>query len=139
MTSSGTELKSRILAEMTVQYGSSLEKNFDLAKQFVKITSEGSIDVLVKDRVSGPERILLYLIGKLYAKESGLANTIEVGNEELMKELGIPEGSLNPWLTELRATNKVKTTRRDGKASHTVSASVVEPTLLEVQRKIQGK
>src|SRR2546428_11978048 len=93
-----TDLKKKILSEMTVEYSGNLEKNFDLAKQFIRITREGTIDVLVKSKVGGTEQLLLYLIGKMYAKEAGLAASDEVGSNELMQELGIPVGSLMPWL-----------------------------------------
>ena len=95
-------LKKRIIDEMTVDYSSALEKNFDLAKQFVRITKEGKLDILFKEKLTGKEQVMLYLIGKLYAKEAGLSTTDDVGNKELMDELGIPEGSVLPWLKGLR-------------------------------------
>ena len=87
-------LKERIIDEMTVNHSDALEKHFNLAKQFIRITKEGKVDVLVKEKVSGIEAVLLYLIGKLYAKEAELVPTDDVGSKELMNELGIPEGSL---------------------------------------------
>ena len=74
--------KKRILEEMTVDYANALEKNFDLAKQFIKITQEGKVDIdeNIKDKISGKEKILLYLIGKLYAKEAGFSPTDDVSN-----------------------------------------------------------
>jgi hypothetical protein len=105
-------LKKKILAEMSVDFSSNLEKNFDLAKQFVQITKDGKIDVLVREKVSGKEQILLYLLGKMYAKEAGLAPTDEVGNDELEKELQIKVGSLLPWLKNLRESNKIKQINR---------------------------
>ena len=65
------ELKKRIIEEMTVDYSNALEKIFDLAKQFIRITKDGKVFILFKDKLSGKEQILLYLIGKLYAKEAG--------------------------------------------------------------------
>ena len=90
-------LKQKIINEMTVDYFNTLEKNFDLAKQFIRITKEGKVDILQKDMLNGTELISLYLIGKLYAKEAGFSATDDVGNSELMNELGIPKGSLLPW------------------------------------------
>ncbi|MEM3449824.1 MAG: hypothetical protein QXP38_13325 [Nitrososphaerota archaeon] len=130
-------LKKKILEEMTVNHTANLEKNFDLAKQFIRITKEGKVDVLVKDRVSGKEQIMLYLIGKIYAKEAGLAETDEVGNDELMKELGIPVGSLLPWLKELRDMNKIRQIRREKKVYHTVPINQIEDVLTALERKVK--
>lgn len=95
-------LKERILKEMTIDYKRILESNFDLAKQFIKLTKQGNVEILVKDETTGKEKILLYLIGKLYSFEAGLSETKEVGNDELMENLKIPQGSLLPWLKSLR-------------------------------------
>ncbi|MEM4258591.1 MAG: hypothetical protein QXL17_05505 [Candidatus Thermoplasmatota archaeon] len=132
-------LKQRIMTEMTVDYSNALEKNFDVAKQFVRITRDGKVDVLFKDKLNGTEQILLYLIGKLYAKEAGFTPTDDVGNKELLNELGIPEGSLLPWLKELRDSNKIKTTKKGKIASHSVSINLVEKILQNIERKIKKK
>jgi hypothetical protein len=131
------DLGRRIAGEMTVSYSSALEKNFDLAKQFIGITREGKVDILVKEKLNGEEKILLYLIGKLYAKEAGFTATAEVGNEELLGELGIPEGSLFPWLKDLRDENKIKQVRRGRHAYHVIRINLVERTLKSVEGKIK--
>ncbi len=129
-------LKRKIIEEMTVDYGSSLEKNFDLAKQLIRITKDGKIDVLSKDKLIGEECILLYLIGKLYAKEAELTPTDDAGNKELMDELGVPKGSLLPWLKELRDENKIKRTTKGRFTYHTVALNIVEKTLKEILKKV---
>lgn len=131
------DLKKKILSEMTVDYSNNLEKNFNLAKQLVRITSEGLVDVMVKDKVTGPQQIQLYLIGKLYAKQAELATTDEVGNRELMEQLGIPEGSLLPWLKELRDKNKIRQVRRERNVYHSVPVNLIENTLKIIQKKVQ--
>ena len=139
MTETKEDLKKKVLSEMTVDYSSNLEKNFPLAKQFVRITSEGLVDVLIKDKVSGPEQILLYLVGKMYAKEGGLATTDEVGNRELMEQLGIPKGSLLPWLKELRDKNKIRQVRRERNVYHSVPVNLIESTLQTIEKKVRKK
>lgn len=129
-------LKERISEEMTVDYSSALEKNFDLAKQFIRITKDGKVDILDKEKLTGEEEILLYLIGKLYAKEAGFAATAEVGNKELLDELGIPEGSLFPWLKYLRDENRIKQVKRGRYAYHVIPPNLVEKTLKNAERKI---
>ncbi len=137
MTGKNENLKKRIHEEMTVDYSNSLEKNFDLAKQFIRITKEGKIDVIIKDKVGGKEQLLLYMIGKLYAKEAGFLPTDDVGNNELMDELGIPIGSLLPWLKILRDGNKIKQIKKGKNVHHVISISIVEKTLKAVEKKIE--
>lgn len=130
-------LKEKISEEMTIDYSSALEKNFDLAKQFIAITKTGKVDILVKDKVNGEEQILLYLIGKLYAKEVGFTPVEEVSNKELLEELGVPEGSLLPWLKDLRDTNKIKQVKRGRYTYHFIPPNLVERTLKSIERKIK--
>lgn len=134
-------LKRKIIEEMTVDYGNALEKNFDLAKQLIRITKDGKIDILFKDKLTGKESISLYLIGKLYAKEAELTPTNDAGNKELMDELGVPRGSVLPWLKELRDENKIKTITKGKFAYHTIALNVVEKTLKETLKKVskEGK
>ena len=131
------DLKKRIIEEMTVNYSSALERNFDLAKQFIRITEDGKVDILFKDKLSGKEQILLYLTGKLYAKEAGFIATDDVANKELMNELGIPEGSLLPWLKDLRDKNKIKQVKKGRYTHHSIPVNLVEKTLKSVERKIK--
>lgn len=134
-------LKRKIIEEMTVDYGSALEKNFDLAKQLIRITKDGKIDVLFKDKLTGTENISLYLIGKLYAKEAELTPINDAGNKELMDELGVPRGSVLPWLKDLRDENKIKTITKGKYTYHTIALNVVEKTLKEILNKVskEGK
>jgi len=132
-------LKQKIINEMTVDYSNALEKNFDLAKQFIRITKEGKVDILHKDMLNGTELISLYLIGKLYAKEAGFSATDDVGNSELLDELGIPKGSLLPWLKELRDANKIKPIKKGRFTHHSISVNVVEKTLKSIDKKIKKR
>jgi len=134
-------LKQKIIEEMTVDYANALEKNFDLVKQLTRITKDGKVDVIVKDKLTGKENILLYLIGKLYAKEAELAATNDVGNQELMDELGVPKGSLLPWLKDLREEHKINAITRGRYTYHAVALNVLEKTLKEIIKKVskEGK
>lgn len=130
-------LKERIIEEMTVDYANALEKNFDLAKQFIRITKAGKVDILLKDKLNGMEQILLYLIGKMYAKEAGLSTADDVGNKELMNELGIPRGSVLPWLKKLRDENKIEPIKRGRYSHHRISINFIEKTLKSLGSKIK--
>jgi hypothetical protein len=129
------DLKRRIMEEMTVEYSGALEKNFAVAKQFIRITRDGKVDVLVKEKVNGQDQILLYLIGKLYAREAGFASTDSVDNNELMNELGIPRGSLLPWLMALRKRPGIKQIKEKKKVAHYIPINLVESALTAIEKK----
>ena len=103
-------LKERILEEMSVSYANALEKNFEEAKKWIRVTSSGTIDILKKDGLGGTEEVVLYLIGKKYAKEAGLAENDSATNQELCEELGKTIGSIGPWLKTLRDSGYAETT-----------------------------
>jgi len=129
-------LKKRILEEMTVDYSKVLGQNLDLAKQFIRLAENGDVEVLLREKLSGQEKVLLYLIGKLYAKEAGLTSTDEVGNNELMEKLGMPSGSLLPWLKGLRDENRIKQIQRERHTYHSIPINQVDRTLKEIMKKI---
>ncbi len=133
------DLRKKIIEQMTIDYSSTLEKNFELAKQFIRITKDGKVHLLHKESLGGKEKILLYLIGKLYAKEAEFTATDDIGNKELIDELGIPEGSLLPWLKELRAKNKVKQVKRGRYTHHSIPLNLVEETLKSVEIKLKER
>ena len=126
-------LKEKILEGITVDYKDSLEKNFNLAKQFIRITKEGRVDVLVKEKLIGTDKILLYFIGKLYSKEAGLSPTDYVTNKELSEELGININSVLPWLKDLR-DRRIIHPIKDG--VNVMSISFVEQTLKRIESKV---
>lgn len=137
MQSDKKDLKKRIREEMTVDYSSVLEENFDLAKQFIRLTEDGEVEVRVKEKVTGEEAILLYLLGKKYAKEGGYTLTDEVGNEEFLGNLGMPEGSLLPWLKSLRDRNRIKRIKRERYVYHVIPIGLVGETLKLIDEKLQ--
>jgi hypothetical protein len=126
-------LKGKILNEMMADYKDALEKNFELAKKLLRITTEGKVIILDKEKLNGKEQILLYLIGKFYAKEGSLSQTSDVSNKELMNELGIPVGSVLPWTKDLRDTGKIK---QISSGVHQILPNLIEKTLNEVHGKL---
>lgn len=134
-----THLKDRILAEMKSDYSNSLEKNFDLAKSMLRVTAEGKTEVLLKEKRSGKEQIQLYLIGKLYAKEGGIISTSKTESDELLKELGILRGSLDPWLKSLYDENKIKKERIGNKVVYEIPINMIERTLKSIEKNDDNK
>ncbi len=135
MTGNG-DLKKRIHEEMTSNHSNSLEKNFDVAKQYIRITKDGKVDVIIKEKLGGKDKLLLYMVGKLYAKEAGFSPSDDVGNKEFMEELGVAKGSLLPWLKELRDSNKIRQVKRGNNVHHTVPIGLVERTLSNIEKKL---
>jgi len=134
------ELKAKILSEMTVDHSDALERSYPLAKEFMRITKEGKVDVIVKDKVGGTDKIALYLIGKRYAQRAGLATTEYVKNTELCSELGVIQGSLLPWMKTLRDSNIVIQGTRDGsEVTHAIALNAVERTLKAVSKKLSSR
>ncbi|MDD1778982.1 MAG: hypothetical protein LUQ65_12525 [Candidatus Helarchaeota archaeon] len=133
------KLKKRIIEEMTVDYSNALERNFDLAKQFIRVSKEGKIEVLLREKLGGKEQILLYLIGKLYAKEAGFATTEEVGNKELMDELGVPKGSVLPWLMDLRDKKKIRAIKRGKGTNHVIPVNLIDRALKDIEKSLKKR
>ena len=117
MNDKDNKLKRRIMEEMIVDHQNILEKYFDLAKNFINITTEGIINIISEEKFSIEEKILLYLIGKIYAKEAGLVTTEEVGYKELMDNLGVLKGTIYPVIKRLRDKNKISQ-KKQGKLTY---------------------
>jgi len=91
---------------------------------------------LFKNKLTGIEKISLYLIGKLYAKRAGLVENEYVNNKELIYEIGIPMNSLLPWLKTLRDKNIVHSKSNGREASHAIMINAIEPILSSINEKI---
>ena len=123
------KFKEVIIDGMKVDYDNVLEKNFDLAKKFIRITGSGTIDIINKENLSTNDKILIYLVGKKYAKEAQLADYEGAGNKELKDELGIPEGTLLPGIKHLRDKRMIKTIKKDGLSFHNILPNLIEKVL----------
>lgn len=130
-------LEDRIKEEMTVNYHDALEKNFELAKELIAITPEGKVSLRKSAGLGGEDRILLYLVGKVYSKKAGFAEDEKVANEELMNELGVKEGSLFAWLKFLRDKNLIKNVMRGNLVYHYITPNHIERVLNEISKKVK--
>lgn len=128
-------LKERILKEMVSDHSSALEKNFDLAKKFIRLTKEGKVEVLDKESHDGPTQVLLYIIGKEFALKAELCKEAKVSNEELLHELGMPKGSLLPALKKLRDAKKIKPTKTGKLSFHAAYPNLIEKLLKGIEAK----
>jgi hypothetical protein len=133
-----SELKRRIQEEMTVSYSINLEKSFDLAKRFIRLVPDGTVELLLKDNLTRKQQILLYLIGKMYAKEAGYVTDESASNNELLKHVGLPLGSLLPFLKELRDQNLIHQIKRDNNVHHSFPLSKLPEILNTIDGNLNG-
>ena len=119
----------KIRNEMVNSQRGALERYFELAKTMVSLTEDGRVEVHSGEKLRGEDKIALYLIGKLYAREAKLTPSAAVSNEELERELQIVEGSLFPWLKNLRDERRVKQTKEGKTVYHEILPNVVGPVL----------
>ena len=133
----GLTLKEKIAGEMKTDYYSVLENCFDIAKTLFNILDNGAIDVIHRDSLSIPDQLVVYLIGKAYAKEGGLSEFADAGNKELLKELSLSEGSLLPSIKRLRDKKQIMTLRRNGYTFHNVPLRNIDSILKEIAKKVK--
>lgn len=133
---SDSDLRRRIQAEMTETYSINLEKNFDLAKRFVRLAPDGTVVILIKDSLTRKQQILLYLVGKIYSKEAGYVTDESVGNDELLEQLQLPVGSLFPFLKELRDENLIRQVKRDNSVHHALPPSKLADVLNSIDERL---
>ncbi|MBN2095491.1 MAG: hypothetical protein JW727_05565 [Candidatus Aenigmarchaeota archaeon] len=131
------KLAEKIKAEMITTHEDALERGYDMAKRLVGITMKGLVDVKEKDRLSGKEKIMTYLIGAQYSKRAGLRESAAVSNEELCTEMGLPQGSVLPWTKMLREEGVIESEPlSDGKRmGHVIKANQIERKLKELIQK----
>lgn len=132
------DLKKSILAEMVVDEGGALERHFLDAKQLVSLTKDGKVKLHNRELFTPSEQVLLYLIGKIYSKTAGLAPSEWVGNAEVLEELGLPRGTLDPVLKELRDGNRIKQKKEGKLVSHSLPIHSVGRVLETLTAKRNG-
>jgi len=130
---SSKNFKEKIKEEMVVDYANALEKNYGIAKNLLRLTSAGKVDIKDKERLDEKDKILLYMIGKLYAKEAELAESEYVSNKEFANELGMNENSIRSYLSQLKTKTDKK--KDGGKAFHRISINYVEKILKKIDKK----
>ena len=139
MNENKNQLKRRIKEEMTINYKNILEKNFDFANKMIKVSEDGRTDIIISDKdIIIEDQILLYLIGKLYAKEVGYIEHGEATRIELLTELGISENSIGPILSRLKDKGMIKTRKEKNKPYFSVKMNLVRKILNSINDKFGG-
>ena len=98
-------LKEKILTEMV--YDDLIELNVDIAKRFIKLL--GNKIIIINNMLfTGKEKILLYLVGKLYSQEAGLISNVNVTSKELINNLEICKNSFYVYIKRLRTLGLIR-------------------------------
>jgi len=126
-----TELKDRILGEMVVDRRSVLDQHFDQAKEFIGVTKEGLVQIKLR-KGSAHEQVFLYLLGKAYAKEAEFSENDSVAIPELVRELGLPRGTIDPAVKHLIDNHLI---RKTGRGLYRIREDKVQ----EMLNKINGR
>lgn len=85
---------------MTVDIESELSKYKEKVKSLISLTPSGEV-LLKQSDLKAKEKILIYLIGKAYAKVVGYSESTAT-NKELIDALHLPEGTVKHNLFQLR-------------------------------------
>jgi len=131
------QLAERIVNEMVADHDNALEKYFETAKKYLKLTKSGKVEILVKDKLKANEQVALYVLGKQYAKIAGLSEKDSVQNDELLTELGMPGGTLRPVLKKLRE-GKIIDQVKGKKNEHVIMKNMIEKILKAVEKNVKG-
>jgi DNA-binding HxlR family transcriptional regulator len=109
----------------------------------IRLVGDGMVDVPRRDRgdkkYSEPDRILLYLIGRLYAHRLGKVKNDRVCCQELEGQLGIVGNALRPRLKELREAGLIRETRPTKVVYHSMELGKVIETVERVDARYKGR
>jgi predicted transcriptional regulator len=86
---------------MTVDIEGELLKHKEKVKNLVQLTKTGDV-ILKKTDLTAKQKILVYLIGKMYSKVAEYNKDETATNKELIEMLSLPEGTVKNSLFELR-------------------------------------
>jgi hypothetical protein len=96
-----SNLEKWIREELTVDVESELSKYKEKMKAFVRLTPSGEV-MLTQSNLTAKQKILLYLIGKVYSNIAKFSREASASNKELGEVLGLPEGTIKTSLFALR-------------------------------------
>lgn len=85
------------------------------------------------DRLGAEGKILLYMIGKLYAHAAEYSETDSVSNSELQTNLGMPEGTVRGKLTSLRRSGFVVAEKP---GTHSIARNRILEALEVIERQL---
>jgi predicted transcriptional regulator len=96
-----SNLREWIKQELTVDFENELSKHKEKVKALLQLTPSGQIFISRLD-LTAKQRIIAYMVGKVYAEFAKYSDDGTVTNKELMDALHMPEGTVKYTLHELR-------------------------------------
>ncbi len=130
-------LRDWIRSEMTMEKPDILTQVKQRVARLLGVSSDGKVAFRISDdqagRLGADEKILLYVMGKLYAQAAGYTETDSVSNAELQRELGMPEGTVRAKLTGLRRAGFLTS---DKPGSHAIVRNRITAALGDIERKL---
>lgn len=96
-----SDLQKWIKNEMTMDIEALLLKHKERAKHYIRLASSGDV-ILRQNDLTAKQKVLIYLIGKLYSKLAGYSDKETVTNKEIEQALGLKEGTVKFNLFALR-------------------------------------
>jgi predicted transcriptional regulator len=96
-----SNLKDWIRQELTVNIENELVKYKERVKSLIQLSPSGEI-ILKQTNLSAKQKILTYIIGKVYSNFAQYSSDDSVTNQELSAALSIPDGTVKYYLHELR-------------------------------------
>jgi hypothetical protein len=86
---------------MTVDVENELSKYKEQVRDLIQLTPNGDI-ILKQTDLTAKQKIVIYLIGKVYSKAAEYSKTETATNKEFTETLGLPEGTVKFTLFDLR-------------------------------------
>jgi len=136
--------KALIRAKLVSDKPDVLMQCLEQAARHMRIVGTGMVDVPFRDqkkrKYAVRDRILLYLIGKLYASKLGLTDRTKVCCVELQEQLSIKKSStLRKRLSELRGDGLIREYRPGKTVYHEIERGQVRKTVERIDAKYAGR
>lgn len=108
-------LEDRIEEEMVVDSESVLEEEFDRAAEIIKILDDGAVELRHEYRELPPkERMLAYLVGRVYAAETNRADSPALPYEFFYKLIDLDNSTIRKYAGQLEDEGLVTTGEEQG-------------------------
>jgi len=131
------ELADWVRREMTVERGDILSRSKERVSKILGITPQGQVEFRISadglSRLNARDKVLLYALGKLYANVAGYAADEAVSSIEFVTGLGIPRGTVDRTLKELRESHQLNAVRE---GVHSLPTNRVPEVLTEIEGRI---
>lgn len=138
MAADDDALKEWIRREMTLEKTDILLQAKERVAALLGVSTDGAVAFrLSSDQLSkldAKERILLYLIGKLFAKAAGYSADDTATNSELVVNLGMAEGTVKSQLSALRNSRFINPVRP---GIHSIARNRLLEALAYVESKVK--